>query len=157
MKIGIIVYSYTGNTYSVAEKIYNKLISAGLDVELIRLQLMGDWKPGSKDVALQQIPNIDGFDQIIFGTPVQGFTFAMAMKHYLDTIDRLDGKEASLFVTQHFPYPWMGGKRAISLMRKICISKGAKIKESAVINWSNKQREKMIDNTVERMSESYDK
>ncbi len=41
MKIGIIVYSQTGNTFSVAEKLKAKLTAAGHNVNIERLTTVG--------------------------------------------------------------------------------------------------------------------
>jgi menaquinone-dependent protoporphyrinogen IX oxidase len=42
MKIGIIISSYTGDTYKFAQKLYDKLSDAGKDVKLKDLELWGE-------------------------------------------------------------------------------------------------------------------
>jgi hypothetical protein len=37
-------------------------------------------------------------------------------------------------------------------MQKICQSKGAQVDGTGVVNWSNRRREKMIDDLVEKLS-----
>jgi len=41
MKIGIIVHSYTGNTYEVAQRIEEKLKNTGKDVEIKKVNILG--------------------------------------------------------------------------------------------------------------------
>ena len=55
-------------------------------------------------------------------------------------------------VTQAFPYPWMGGNRAIRQMRKLCQSKGATICGSGVVNWVKFRRDKTTARAVDRLS-----
>jgi len=45
MKIGIIVYSKTGNTYSVGMKLKDQLIQLGHDVEITRLNIENEKAP----------------------------------------------------------------------------------------------------------------
>ncbi|GAI59530.1 unnamed protein product [marine sediment metagenome] len=42
MNIGIILYSQTGNTYSVSLKLKEKLITAGPFVDIERLKVVGE-------------------------------------------------------------------------------------------------------------------
>ena len=48
MNIGIILYSETGNTYSVSQKLKEKLIKAGHSVNIERLKVIGKVNPGKK-------------------------------------------------------------------------------------------------------------
>jgi len=53
MKIGIILYSQTGNTYSVAQKLQEKLIAKGHSVDLERLKAVGELRPGGKNIQFE--------------------------------------------------------------------------------------------------------
>ena len=64
----------------------------------------------------------------------------------------MKGLKADLFVTQAFPYAWMGGNRAIRQMKAICEKKGAQIDNTAVINWRSKKRNANIREAIERLS-----
>lgn len=46
MKVGIVVYSQTGNTLSVATKLKEKLAAAGHSVALEQVKLVGERKQG---------------------------------------------------------------------------------------------------------------
>ncbi len=71
MKIGIIIYSQTENTYSVALKLQDKFQSDGYDVEIQRVIPVGEVPPRAKDVEFQNAPEVAEYDAIIFGAPVQ--------------------------------------------------------------------------------------
>lgn len=155
MNIGIILYSETGNTYSVSQKLKEKLINDGHSVNVESLKIIGKAKPGAKDVKFETLPNIEPYDALVFGSPVQAFSLSSAMITYLSQIKSLKDKKAALLVTQSFPFPWLGGNRAIGQMKKICESKGAITLGTAIINWSKHGREKQITEMVERLSKLF--
>jgi hypothetical protein len=70
---------------------------------------------------------------------------------YLTQVASLQSKKVACLVTQFFPYPWMGGNRAINQMKKICESKGAVVFGSEVINWSSSRRNLKIIEAVDRL------
>ena len=74
------------------------------------------------------------------------------MQAYLLKIESLKSKKIICFTTQHFPYPWMGGNRAINQLTRICESKGAKVVETGIVNWSSSKRSKMIADVVEKFN-----
>jgi hypothetical protein len=71
------------------------------------------------------------------------------MNMYLSQLPPLNNKKVICFMTQQFPYRWMGGTRAINQIKKICQAKTGSIEEAGVINWSHKERERKIDNVIE--------
>jgi len=155
MKIGIILYSQTGNTYSVSLKLKEKLIIAGHSVNIERLKVIGEVRPGIKDIRFETLPDTDSYDALVFGSPVQAFSLSSVMASYLTQIASLQGKKVAFLVTQFFPFPWMGGNRAIGQMKKICEPKGAATRGAAVVNWSNPSREKRITEVVEKLSKLF--
>jgi flavodoxin len=74
MNIGMIVYSQTGNTLSVATKLKEKLSAAGHSVNFERLKVVGEVKPGTKDVQFETLPNAGQYDALVFGAPVEAFS-----------------------------------------------------------------------------------
>lgn len=46
----------------------------------------------------------------------------------------------------------MGGNRAIKEFRKACELKGADISKTGIVNWSNKKREEIIKELIEKFS-----
>lgn len=152
MNIGVIVYSKTGHTYSVVNKLSEKLLNSGHSVKIEKLEPIGDVHPGIKSVEFKNAPDITGYDVVIFGSPVWAFSLSSVFKIYLKSISSLENKKVICFVTMAFPFAWMGGKNAISQMNKICKSKGMAPQLTSVINWTKNKEEKIdkfINNTIQ--------
>lgn len=145
MKIGIIVYSKTGNTLSVVKKLKEVL---GNNTVIEQIEVEGEPRPGN--VNLITLPKVNSYDKIVFAAPVQAFSLCLSMKAYLDQIGSLKDKKVALLVTEGFAYPWLGGNRAIRQMKHICEDKDATIIGTAIVNWGNKKREQMINDTVSK-------
>ena len=152
MNIGIIVHSQTGNTLSVAQKLEEKLRAEGHAVTLEHLQTVGEVKPGAKDIRFQALPNIGEYDALVFGAPVQAFSLAPVMKSYLAQVTAVQGKRVAFLLTQHFPYPWMGGNRAMKQFRNSTGLRGAVMCGTGIINWSRAGREQQVKEVVATMS-----
>lgn len=151
MKIGIIVYSQTGNTFSVIEKLEKSMKQKKLDVTMERIIVEGGSNPGEK-FDFKIIPDVTEYDAIIFAAPTQAFSIYRVMKKHLTQTASLNGKKIAFLTTQQFSYPWMGGNHTIKQMQKLCLDKGAEITHSEVINWSKKAREDIIDAAIENPS-----
>lgn len=152
MKIGIIIHSHTGNTLNVAERLKEELTKVGNLVSLEQVIAINEEPSKSGSIELKTKPDISSYDVLIFGAPVRAFSLSPVMKAYLLQVQSLKGKKVSCFVTQAFPYAWMGGNRSISQMKNSCESKGATILETGIVNWPQKQREKNILEVLEKMS-----
>lgn len=144
MKIGIIVYSNTGNTLGVANRIKEKLLAAGHPVTLERVSAANNNPSPAGEIKLTSIPDVNPYDIVIFGSPVQAFSLAPIMKAYLSQLPSLNGKKAGFFVTQQLPFQWMGGNHAIRQAQQICKGKGADLYAAGDVNWSSKKREDKI-------------
>ena len=157
MKIGIIVHSQSGHTLLVGERLREKLRSDGHEVTLKRFRNTetpeGPQKP--ENIRLDHIPDAMGYDALIFGAWVQAFNLCPGFHLYLKQIPDFDTSNVSCFLTEQFPYKWMGGSLALSRMKKFLTAKGAEINSSGVINWGNKKREQQIDELVTRFSSQY--
>ena len=152
MNIGIIVYSQTGNTLSVAEKLKEKLTAGGHTASLEKVTVAGGRKPGDRSFQLETLPDAGPYDALVFGSAVEAFSLSPVLTAYLKQIGSLQGKKVACLVTQFFPYPWMGGNRAIRRMRKLCESKGAAVCGSGVVNWAKFRRDKTTAKVVDRLS-----
>lgn len=151
MKIGIIVYSQTGNTLSVAQKLKNKLSTAGHTVSLHQVSAFNGGESDVSKIRLNSAPSTEPYDALLFGAPVQGFSLSPVMAAYLSQATALQEKKVACFMTQFFPHPSMGGNRAIQQMRSLCETKGAKIHGSGIVNWSHPCREKRVADTVDTL------
>jgi NAD(P)H dehydrogenase (quinone) len=151
MKIGIIVHSVTGNTYSVAEKLKEKFQAAGHTVNIERIRLVGDAKPGEKNVQVADPPDASAYDGLVFGSPVHGFSVSNGMEAYLTQMPSLQGKKALCYVTKALPFLGTGGNQAIAKMKSLCEFKGATVCGTGIVIW-NRQREKQIVDMAEDLS-----
>lgn len=147
MKIGIIVCSYTGNTLSVAEKLEKAIIAGGGEAVIERIKPKYD-KPMQSPMEITYAPDASLYDAIVFASPVQAFSLAPLMKLYLTSAQEIIGKKVCCFVTQMFNKAWLGGSRAVKQMKLLCDGMG-EVLYTGIINWSNKEREKQIENLVE--------
>lgn len=137
MNIGIIVYSYTGNTLYAANQLKDVLENQGHHVTLSQVKAENE-DPKLLDSPLIQRPDPLPYDRVIFACPVRGFQVAPIMKTYLEDLPDLKKKPVGIFVTHAFPFAWMGGKTAISMMKGLLVGRSANIKPSAIVNGGKK-------------------
>ncbi|SMC81969.1 flavodoxin family protein [Papillibacter cinnamivorans] len=153
MKIGIIVFSRTGHTLSVAEKLRDTLAAAGHEVRLERVTAEGGDPGKGGAVRLTGTPAVEPYDACVFASPVEGFSLAQPMKLYLKQIGSLKGKKTGFFVTRHLTPKWMGGSRSIAQMENACREKGAEIGKFGMITWKDEElRERQTTETVALLS-----
>lgn len=152
MNIGIIIYSQTGNTNSVALKLKEKLSAAGHSVGIEQIEISGELGPRATNFQLKRKPDVDTYDALVFGAPVQAFSLSPAMKSYLMQMASLKGKKVACFVTKHLPFYWTGGNQAVNKMEKICKSKDGTVCGSGVVIWSSAHRDHKITEVVEKLS-----
>lgn len=152
LKIGIIIHSHTGNTLSVAQKLKEKLLAEGHSVSLEQVIAVDDQQVNQAKVEFANKPELDAYDVLIFGAPVRAFSLSAIMAAYLTQAASMQGKKVGCFMTQQFPYPWLGGNRSVRQMKKLCEAKGALVVATGIVNWSSKQRQEKISDTVQKLS-----
>lgn len=144
MNIGIIVFSRTGNTLLVAEKILKAAVNQGQTAAIERIHAEHE-EPGNKfPLRLTALPDPKPYDAFIFGAAVEAFSLSPVLKAYLEQLPALGGRKAACFVTQHLKKPWMGGNRAIRQMRSLLKAKGLDAQTTGIVNWSSPEREAQI-------------
>lgn len=154
MKIGIIVYSQTGNTLSVAMKFQEKLIGLGHSVSVERIEPLNSTERKVEEIKFKAVPDIEEFDALLFAAQVQAFSLSPVMTAYMNQLPVLKNKKIICFVTMYFPFKWMGGANAILKMKNACRLKNGTVCGTGIVNWSSKHREKKIFDTVEELSKS---
>ncbi len=154
MKIGIIVHSQTGHTYSVAQKLQEKLSAAEHEVKVERVTPIGEVNPSSKNIKFETLPDLDAYDALIFGAPVQAFSLSAVMKTYMNQIKSLNDKKVACFVTKGVPFNWTGGNKAISQMKKIIESQGGTVIGTGIVIWRDKREEQIVE-LVEKFSKLF--
>lgn len=149
MNIGIIVYSKTGNTLSVAERIKDVLVKMDNRVKLERFSVETEGSHPNKIVHLLSMPDPAGYDLLIFGAPVQAFSLDPAMKQYLHELDKFSTVPTGFFITQQLPKAWMGGNQASRQLTALLQEKGVTATNMGIVNWSTAKKEKQISQIVE--------
>lgn len=154
MKTVIIVHSMTGNTLSVAEKLKDTLEKRGVNVQLEEVVPSGgeniDELNPSNIIFTNRI-DLTEFDNIVMAGPVRGFSMSPVLKAYFDQ-SSLKNRKVYIFVTHFLPFSFMGGKSAISQMRRFVEDRGGIVLDSGIIDWKNPSREREILRLVEQFS-----
>lgn len=157
MKIGIVVYSQTGNTESVAKKVEEGLKAKGHEVDYLKVELHQKVEGSDPvtDANFKSMPEIGGYDAYVFGSFVEAFSLNRAMKYYLGQLGGVNAPAACL-TTQGLMAPWMGANRAQKQMKQILIGKGAKILGGANVVWFKENvREERIQKAVDVICELF--
>ena len=79
MKIGIIVDSKSGFTYSIAQRLEEKLSVLRHDVQVERIEPIDEKQVDIKKIQLKSFPKINQYEAIIFGAWVRGGFLSPAM------------------------------------------------------------------------------
>jgi len=151
MKIGIVVYSHTGHTPAVAERLQEALSAVGHSVNLERLEAVGPAALAATDVRLKNVPQIDGYEALVLGTAVRGGQPAPAMASYMDQLPSLEGMQAACLATGFFPAQW-GRNQTLAKMAEVCTSKGATVCGSGSVRWPSLRRKRRTAEVVEEMA-----
>jgi NAD(P)H dehydrogenase (quinone) len=155
MNVGIIVYSQTGHTLEVCEQLKAQLIGKGHTVTLERVTVMGGRTPQTKTFELENQPDVERYEGVVFASYVEAFSLCQVMARYLKNVGSLQGKHVACLATQQFPYPWMGGNGAIRQMKKSCESKGATVHATGIVNWAKSRRDATMASTIDRLSSAF--
>ncbi|UYO61582.1 NAD(P)H-dependent oxidoreductase [Acetobacterium wieringae] len=148
MKIGIIVFSKTNNTFSVADKLRSALVKKGLDAEIQRIVPEND-DPGVKPpIVFTSKPDVTPYDVVIFASPVWAFSLAGVMKEYLEQLSSLEGKRVFSFVTKQLASKFTGGTKANRQIKSVVDLKGGRVEKSFIVSWKNKKRDEEIANLI---------
>ena len=153
MNIGIFVNSKTGNTLFVAKKLKDRLAAMGHKVALEKVVAGNDGEMDPGKIVLSNPPSIKGYDMLVFAAPVNGARLAFGMQAYLQSRPSLESKLLAGFVTEAFPFPWMGGNQAIRGMEKLVQAKGGTLSAAGVVNWMfTGKRKALIAETIEKIA-----
>lgn len=149
MKVGIIIYSKTNNTFSVASELEKRFVKLNHEASLLRISAKDDNQRISKKIQLTEIPDVTPFDVLIFASPVHAFRLSPIMQAYLNQLPTLRDKIVASFVTQAFPFAFMGGNQAIATLKAQVQLKSATLVKGLVINWfPTRKRKKAIEETI---------
>ena len=151
MKIGIVIYSHTGHTLSVATELKDKLSASGHAATLEQVEPVEKVSPSATRAELKTAPTVAPYDALVLGCPVWGGRMSAPMTSYLEQIDSLQGKQVVCLVTHFFRRAW-GAKQTIESMTEICESKGATVRGSGSVKWLSLNRKRQISQAVDELS-----
>lgn len=151
MNVGIVVYSLSNHTLTVAESLKEKLLADGHSVTLERVETVGPPKPQFENAELKTKPPVDAYDALVFACPVRGGTIPPPMRRYLEQIPSLQDKQVACLVTHFFKREW-GTNQVLAALRELCESKGATVRGVGEVRWFSLQREQQIAQVVEDLS-----
>ncbi|MDD3803207.1 MAG: hypothetical protein PHW02_02320 [bacterium] len=137
MKILIVFYSETGNTKLFAEEVKKAVEKKNIVCDMIQIETdvpARNYNPSNQVLNIKNMPDAEGYDYVILGGPVMAFRANYATMKCIKEINGIKGKKFIPFVTQHFPFPFMGGTNAISMMSKEAKKAGAEVLEGSIIN-----------------------
>jgi flavodoxin len=134
MNIGLIIFSRTGHTLLVAEKIRDACLAQGHHAVIERVRAENEDPNRKVPLRLTSAPAPAAYDAVIFGGPVEAFSLSPIMKAYLAQLPQITGKKVGCFVTQHLSKPWLGGNHAVRQMRGLCRGKGADVRQTGIVN-----------------------
>ena len=143
MNIGIIVYSLSGHTLTVATRLKDKLAANGHSVTLERVETVGPAKPQFENAELKTKPPVDAYDALVFACPVRGGTIPPPMKRSMEQIPSLQEKQVACLVTHFFKREW-GANQVLVAMRELCESKGATVLGVNEVRWFSLRRKERI-------------
>ena len=109
MKIGIVFYSFSGNTRRVCSFLRQRIAKENREVKLFDLKLKKEasaFFEQCRQAFFRVKPELKGsdfsieeYDYIIFASPVWAFTITPALRSYLEKIKNLNGKAVACFLT----------------------------------------------------------
>lgn len=151
-----VFYSFSGNTRKACLFLKEMIGALGSSLDLIDLKLEKEVTPFFKqclEAVLKKKPklldadyDLGTYDFIIFASPVWAFTYAPALRSYLDKVKGLKDKTAACFLTFG---SGTGSKKALKELEnvlgkkmKVLFSKnlsGAKTSDNVYLEWGFKQ------------------
>lgn len=154
MNIGIIVYSQTGHTLTVAAQLKEKLSADGHAVTLEQLETVAPLQMGDTTAELKTLPDVGAYDALVFACPVRGGTPAPPLRVFLERMPALEGKKVAFLVTGFFPAKW-GREQTFAQMKALCESKGAVVCGVGSVGWASLRRKPQIARAVADLSQAF--
>lgn len=153
MKVGIIIYSQTGNTLEVAEKIAHELRVRKVNVEIEKIEVDEKSIPRKNPFNITKSPDISKYDVVILGSLVEGFSLSPVMKKYIESIESFESKDIYCYVTHFFPFSWLGGKSAMKQMRSEVECHIGSVVHTGIVDWKSNKRAEEIDTIVQNFAD----
>jgi multimeric flavodoxin WrbA len=152
LRVGIVVYSHTGHTLTVAERLRERLSEIGHRVTLERLETVRPMSLSADRAELRTKPFVGRYDALVLGSPVRGGRMSAPMRSYLEQVPSLEGKKVACLVTGVLPAGW-GRNQTLAEMEEACESKGGMVCGSGSVGWFSLGRKRQISRVVDHLSE----
>ena len=154
MKIGIIVYSLSNHTLSVAQKLKASLEAGGHSVALERIEIEGRAHPSNEGAPLKTIPDPAPYDGLVFASPVRGGVLPPPVLRYLEGLGPLDGRQTACLVTGFFPEN-IGRNQVLTQMREVLASRGVEVCATGSVGWLSLNRRQQIRGAVATLTGAF--
>ncbi len=148
MKIGIVLYSETGHTLEVGNHLKNTFENLGHQVNLDQIQVRNI----TTDKTLTHLPEVKGYDVLLFGTPVQGFSLPVPVQDYLKKVQFPKHQKLGVFITEYFKVAWLGGNNTMKQLLSAIAYSEPNLYGHGFVHWSSKKRHEQIDDTIKKLT-----
>jgi menaquinone-dependent protoporphyrinogen IX oxidase len=152
MEIGVVVYSHTGHTAKLAERLVPRLEALGWGVTVLPLAPAAEFSMNVERTPLASLPEIAPFDVVVVGTPVHGGRMSAPVRTFLGQSPLLAGKPVAFLLTHFFPRQW-GAVQTIDEMAVLCDDAGATVLDSADVAWLGLGRRRRMDRAAADLAE----
>jgi len=139
------IHSQTGNTLAAANTLFGIARDTGGTAELAVIVPSSEQETDPAKITISPVPDCSGADLIVIGGPVHGASATAAVRKAISEMTGMKDKPVVLFVTEFFPFAWMGGSRAVKQMEEAAAARGAKIVCKEIIHWKRRDRQKQLD------------
>jgi flavodoxin len=152
MKVAIIFYSFSGNTKRLAIYLQDKLKAKNITTDLIDLRpkmeersFLRQCKQAFFKKRVELIGaeyDLSQYDYLVFASPVWAFTFAPALRSYLDNVKSLKDKSAICLLTYG---SGTGSVKALRELENTLEEKGADIMFSVNMSGTGTKRKDYLE------------
>ncbi len=160
MKIALVFYSFSGNTQRVINYLRDILLLKNQEVGVLKLKPKDEprsfLKQGfsaflkRKPSLVENTPyNLEGFNFVVFASPLWAFTFAPALRSYLEKVEGLGDKKVSFILTYG---SGAGLKKASKELRYILENKGARVVNFLALKGEKSQDKKYLQDKFEHFA-----
>ena len=155
VNIGILVFSSTGYTLKFAEAIAAGLEKSGHDIELTRIETDIEANEGppsaESEYNITNLPDCSKYDIVFIGGPVWAFSACHVVLKAIEQLKGVEDKIVFPFLTMAFPFRFMGGNRAIRMIKKRIAENNGKPENGYIVCRMAHDFDKSVNKQVKRI------
>lgn len=153
MKIGIVVYSHSGNTMKVARQLQKKLEAQGHQAGVKPIQVQNSQPTNRMEqIIITESPSVEEDEALVLAAPVWAFSLCPVMRVYLGQLKDQKGKPCLSFVTQAAPFSWLGGKKALRILKEAAEKAGLNTLEQGCLGWKGRDLEGRMETLTSQLA-----